>query len=175
MEAVAAAAGVTRQTVYAHFPSRQRLLAAALDHATEEAVAAMDAVEPDRGPAGEALLRLLDASMETARRYPGLLQRVNAMPVSEREDAARHAPVTDRLRALVQRGQRDGEFDAALPPSWLVAVVISLSHASSAQVAAGHLSAAQAREALHISLLRVLAPASSRADPHRTGTGGRRR
>ncbi|OEV21023.1 TetR family transcriptional regulator, partial [Streptomyces nanshensis] len=51
VEAVATAAGVTRQTVYAHFPSRERLLAATLDRLTERTAAAMAAAEPDSGPA----------------------------------------------------------------------------------------------------------------------------
>src|ERR687893_349782 len=62
VEAIAAAAGVTRQTVYAHFPSRDTLLAAVLDRVTAETLATLDAVDLDAGSATEALLRLLDES-----------------------------------------------------------------------------------------------------------------
>jgi hypothetical protein len=44
---VAAAAGVTRQTVYAHFPSRDALIGALLHAAGAETVAAMDAARLD--------------------------------------------------------------------------------------------------------------------------------
>ncbi len=56
LEAIAAA-GVMRQTVYTHYPSREQLLAAVVDRVTEEVVAAMDAAEPDAGTAVDALLR----------------------------------------------------------------------------------------------------------------------
>lgn len=157
VEAVAAEAGVTRQTVYAHFPSRRKLLAAALDHITDEAVAAMDAARLDEGPAAGALLRLLDAGSGTAGRYPVLLRQV------ESSEGGDHTPVEERLRRVIARGQASGEFDAALPADWLVAVAITLGHAAALEVEAGRMSAEAARAALHISLLR----ASGSPDPAR--------
>ena len=46
---VAAAAGLARQTVYAHYPSRRALLAAVVDRITADAVAALDAADLDSG------------------------------------------------------------------------------------------------------------------------------
>ncbi|MFI6318598.1 TetR/AcrR family transcriptional regulator [Nonomuraea sp. NPDC050556] len=149
VEAVAAEAGVTRQTVYAHFPSRRKLLAAALDHVTDEAVAAMDAARLDEGPASGALLRLLDAGSGTAGRYPVLLR------LAEGSEGGDHTPVEERLRRVIGRGQQSGEFDASLPVDWLVAVAITLGHAAAVEVEAGRMSREAAREALHTSLLRV--------------------
>ncbi|MGW6457382.1 TetR/AcrR family transcriptional regulator [Streptomyces sp. NPDC055078] len=156
VEAIATAAGVTRQTVYAHFPSREQLLTAVLDRVTEEAVAAMDAADLDTGPAAEALLRLIDASGRTARRYPVLLKKIGSLPVSRPADHQRHAPVADRLKRVIQRGRRTGEFDDRLPLDWLVAVTIQLGHAAGAETDAGRMSDEEAAEALHTSLLRVL-------------------
>ncbi|MFE2932011.1 hypothetical protein [Streptomyces sp. NPDC059278] len=51
---------VTRQSVYAHFRSREQLLPAIVDRITEEIIAAMDAADLHTGPAADALLRLLD-------------------------------------------------------------------------------------------------------------------
>ncbi|TMR96952.1 TetR/AcrR family transcriptional regulator [Nonomuraea basaltis] len=155
VEAIATAAGVTRQTVYAHFPSREQLLAAVLDRITEEAVAAMDAVDLDTGPAADALLRLLDAGDRTAGRYPVLLQKISSLPVSPQADEERHAPVADRLKRVIQRGQATREFDDLLPPDWLVAVTVKLGHTASEEVDAGRMSREQAAQALHTSLLRV--------------------
>ncbi|MEU5944656.1 TetR/AcrR family transcriptional regulator [Micromonospora sp. NPDC047465] len=156
VEAVASAAGVTRQTVYAHFSSRQQLLAAVLDRVTEEVVAAMDAADTDTGPAADALLRMLDVSAREAGKYRGLLQAISAVPVSPQADQERHAPVVDRLRRVVRRGQEAGEFDDRLPADWFVAVVVKLGHAASEEADAGRMSEADATAALRTSLLRVL-------------------
>lgn len=168
--AIATTAGVTRQTVYAHFPSRHHLLAAVLDRITEETVAAMDAADLATGPAAGALLRLLDASTRVTGRYRVLLQQLTSLPVSPQDDRNRHAPVADRLERLIRRGQQNGEFDDQLAPSWLVAVTISLAHAAGAEVDAGRLSAEEAAGTLHTTLLRALgsgAPTSTTTSPQK--------
>ncbi|HVC35581.1 MAG TPA: TetR/AcrR family transcriptional regulator, partial [Chloroflexota bacterium] len=53
------AAGVTRQTVYAHYASRELLLGAVSDRARAEAIAAVDAAALDEDPPAVALARLL--------------------------------------------------------------------------------------------------------------------
>lgn len=156
LEAIAEAAGVTRQTVYAHFASRDQLLVAVVDGLTQEAVAAMDAADPDAGPAADALLRLLDASAQTARRFPVLLQKFSALPVSPQTDHDRHSPVAERIKRVVQRGQHAGEFNDQLPPDWLVTVAIKLAHAASEEQDAGRMSGQDAQDALRTSLLRIL-------------------
>ncbi|TCP54862.1 TetR family transcriptional regulator [Tamaricihabitans halophyticus] len=160
--AIATAAAVTRQTVYAHFPSRERLLVAVLDHLTEETVAAMDAADLDTGPAVDALLRLLEAGSRTAGRYPVLFQKLGSLPVHPHADQRRHVPIGDRLKRIIQRGQQAGEFDDQLSLDWLVAVTIKLGHAASEEAEAGRLSSVEATEALHVSLLRVFGAAAPR-------------
>lgn len=155
VEAIAAAAGVTRQTVYAHFPAREHLLTAVLERLTDEAVAAIDAADLDTGPAADALLRLLDAGQRTSGRYPALFQKLSSLPVSPHADHQRHAPVADRLKRIIRRGQEAGEFDHQLSPDWLVAVTIKLGHTASEEVDAGRMSSTEATEALRTSLLRV--------------------
>jgi AcrR family transcriptional regulator len=165
IEAIAAAAGVTRQTVYAHYPSRDELLAAAVGRVTEEAVAAMDAADLDEGPAPAALLRLIDAGRRISERYPGLLLHVGSSPVSAEVEHERHAPVTDRLARVIRRGQETGEFDRRLSVDWLAAVTIGLGHAAGNEVAAGRMSGEQAAAALRTSLLRVFGAAEPAATP----------
>lgn len=162
VDAIATTAGVTRQTVYAHFASRERLLAAVLDRITDEAVAAIDAADLDSGPAADALLRLLDAGRPASGRHPVLLQKLASLPVSPQADRHRHAPVAERLKRIVQRGQQAGEFDSRLSPDWLVAVTVKLGHAAGEEVDAGRMTRDEAAMALRTSLLRVFGAAPSR-------------
>lgn len=153
--AIATSAGVTRQTVYAHFPSREQLLLAVLDRLTEEAVAEMDAADLDTGPAADALLRLLEAGRRTSGRYPILFQKIGTLSIKREAAERQHAPVADRLRRIIERGQESGEFDDQLRPDWLIAVTVNLGHAAAEEVDAGRMSPSEAAEALHASLRRM--------------------
>ena len=159
VEDVAAAAGVTRQTVYAHFPSRDALLAAALERVTAEAMAAVDAADLDAGPAADALLRLLDATWRTFERHPLLLHPAASPPMTAQESHDQHQPVFERLDGLLRRGQEAGEFDATLSRTWLMAAVMALGHAAGDEVGAGRMAADEAAAALRRSVLRVLGAA----------------
>jgi AcrR family transcriptional regulator len=157
VESIAAAAGVTRQTVYAHFSSREQLLAAVFQRVTETAVAALDAVDLDRGSATDALLRLLEASAHITARHRLLFRMVRELPVPIDGERRSHAPVVGRLRRLIMRGQRAGEFDNRLSPGWLAAVVVQLGHTAGDEVDAGRMTPDEAVLALRISVLRLLA------------------
>ena len=64
MEDIATAAGVTRQTVYAHFPSRDALIAALIEAARTEGLAAIDAARVDTAPPADAMGQFLDISWQ---------------------------------------------------------------------------------------------------------------
>ncbi|MEW2429138.1 TetR/AcrR family transcriptional regulator [Micromonospora sp. NPDC047644] len=158
LDAIASAAGVTRQTVYAHFPSREHLMAAVVRRITDEAVAAMDAADPDNGSATDALIRVLEAGAQTAGRYPALIQQIASLPVSPNVDEERHAPVAERINRVIRRGQTSGEFDKELPAGWLATITIKLGHAAGEEVDAGRMSPAEATGALRTALIRMLRP-----------------
>lgn len=147
---VATAAGVTRQTVYAHFPSRDDLLDAVVDRVTEEVVAALDAADLDSRPAVDAVLRMIGVGWDFFERYPIILH------VAASTTDARHDPITDRLTAVVRRGRRSGEIDRSMPTRWLVAAVMALGHAAGEQVGSGALSRRAALAALRTSLIRLV-------------------
>lgn len=171
--AVAAAAGVTRQTIYAHFASRDGLLAAVVDHITDQAVAAIDAVDLDAGPAVDALLRLLDAAARATGRHPELVRVINSLPASPEEDRGRHVPVVDRIARVVKRGQDGGEFTADLPTEWLTTVVIALAHAAHEEAEGGGMSADEANAAVHATVLRALG--AGRNSPPRSPSSSSKR
>ncbi|WP_419999891.1 TetR/AcrR family transcriptional regulator [Streptomyces boninensis] len=160
LEAIATAAGVTRPTVYAHFPSREQLLLAVTERITEESAAVMDAAAASGGSAADSLLRLLDAAAQVAGRYPVLMQLISAHPVAPAADHDRHSPIADRFRRVIEQGRETGEFDARFPVDWLVAATIGLAHTAAGEQDGGRLSAAAARDALHGSLLRLLGAAA---------------
>jgi AcrR family transcriptional regulator len=154
MEDIAEAAGVTRQTVYAHFSSRDALLGAVVARVTEQVAAAIDAAQLDQGSATDALVRFVDASWQTLERTP-LLLRLPVVPVGPREELDRHEPITSRLAGVIQRGQRAGEFDRDVSSEWLLAATIALGHAAGEQVTAGLMPVDVAGAAYRRSLLRV--------------------
>src|SRR5260370_7861478 len=62
VSAVAAEAGVSRPTVYAHFPDLERLLEALVERTVRRTMVPLDSAEPGRGLAVDAPRRLLTAS-----------------------------------------------------------------------------------------------------------------
>lgn len=155
MAAIAAAAGVTRQTVYAHFGTRDALVASVGNRVTREAMAMMDAAEVEDGPAVEALLRLQEIGRLLFERHPVLLQ-LGTAPEHAEADRARHEPVTSRLIRLIEKGQAAGEFDPDQPATWLVAAMIALGHTAGDEVGAGRMSVDEAAVHLRAATLRLL-------------------
>ncbi|HST41984.1 MAG TPA: TetR/AcrR family transcriptional regulator [Conexibacter sp.] len=156
LSAVAEAAGVTRTTVYAHFPTRAALVGAVLDAAIAEAAAALDGAEPDSGPPDVALARMVAASWQTIDRQGRLMEAVGQV-LSEAECHARHRPVGERVARTLRRGQDEGRFRDDVPIDWLLAVTYALVHAAAAEVAAGRLPAERAGELAGASVLAACA------------------
>jgi AcrR family transcriptional regulator len=153
MEEIATTAGVTRQTVYAHFPSRDALIAALLHSAGAETVAAMDAARLDTVPPADALRQYLDIGWELIRRNPYLLAPALDRNPPGSDDS--HQAGTARLEQIIRRGQLIGDFDRTLPATWLAAAIIGLFRAAAEQVAAGRLTASKAATLLLDSTLRL--------------------
>ena len=152
VEDIARAAGVSRQTVYAHFPSRETLLNAVIEQATAEVSAAFEAAGLEEAPPAEALIRLLNAGWQVSARYPFLW---NLPEVSPDEDLDRHGPVVERLHEIIQRGQESGDFDRSVPATWLIAAGMAIGRAAEDEVKAGRMTIEDATSAVHLSFLRL--------------------
>jgi AcrR family transcriptional regulator len=155
MAEIAAAAGVARQTVYAHFESRDALLDAVAERALAEAVAAIDAAELERGAPADALARLVPAWWETVSRHARVLEALAAAFPGTEDVHDFHSPILERLERLVRRGQRAGDFDRRLPAAWVAAAFLGLMHSAADEVAAGRLGDEAARAALERTVPRV--------------------
>jgi AcrR family transcriptional regulator len=146
MERVAAAAGVSRATLYHHFRSRDALMDALTDRSIGEITAALAEARADEGAAPEAMHRVLRAAWQVIGRYRGLV--IVNQRLERGELRARLAPALAPVRALIARGQRDGAFDPDLPAEWLLTTVIDLIHGASRQVTGGAMDPATAERAL---------------------------
>jgi AcrR family transcriptional regulator len=146
---------VTRQTVYAHYPSRKALLAAVVDRVTAEVAVALGEIDIDSGTAAQALERWVQSSWLLVHRYPVLLTPAVAAAAPEGDEYARHLPIIDSLQRLLRRGRRTGEFDNAHPPGWYVAAIIGLGHAAGEEAAAGRMSIAKAGRAFADAVRRI--------------------
>jgi AcrR family transcriptional regulator len=159
VEDIARAAGLSRQTVYAHFPSREALLNAVVTRATAEVTAAIEAAGVDDAPPAAALIGLLEAGWAATARYPFLW---HLPAVSPGEDLDRHGPVVERLLEIIRRGQESGDFDRRLPPGWLLAAGLALGRAAEDEVRAGRMTVEDATTAVHHSFLRLFGLPDSR-------------
>src|SRR3954470_12210064 len=73
MAEIARRAGVVRATIYMHFPTREALLDAVMEHATGQVAEATRLAEPERGEPTEALERVLLATWRQLDQFHSVL------------------------------------------------------------------------------------------------------
>jgi AcrR family transcriptional regulator len=155
LEHIARRAGVSRATLYHHFPTRDALMDALTEQSIEEVKTALEAVNPQEGTATEALERVVLAAWQVIGRYRGLVIVNQRLPRGELR--IRLEPALEPLGSLIERGQRSGEFDPELSADWLLGILTDLIHAASRQVTAGTMEPRTAERALLRSAAGVLA------------------
>jgi AcrR family transcriptional regulator len=139
MAEIARRAGVVRATIYMHFPTRESLLDAVMEHATGLVAQAIREAEPDRGEPKEALERVLLATWQQLSQFHNVLQ-ININRLSAKELRRRHLPMTSQLVPLAERGQAEGVFRSDVSAIWLIAVVRAIVHTASTELQGGRLS-----------------------------------
>ena len=151
ISAVASEAGVSRPTVYAHFPDRSELVQALVERTVKQAMSAIETAEPDQGPAADALQRLIASSWQQIASHD---QIAHAAARELSHDAMRqsHASARETIRKLLQRGRKDGSFRSDIPVDWLVTASLALMHAAAESVRSGELSAEAAPKALSLTI-----------------------
>lgn len=174
ISAVAAEARVSRPTVYAHFPDLERLLEALVDRTVRRTMAAVGSAEPDRGPAVDALLRLLAASWEEIGRHEDIA-RASGADLSA--DAMRRAHQAARavITKLIERGRREGVFRTDVAAGWLVTSCLALIHAAAEEVRAGDLNSKAALDVLSVTILDLFTGPGPVGHPPKLKTGSQRK
>lgn len=149
--AVAGEAGVSRVTVYSHFPDGDALLEAVVARAVRHAAAALAAARLDSGTPVSALRRMIEAGWQELARHTTTAQAAVARLGAHAMTRSHHA-AQDEVAALVQRGRADGSFRTDVPAQWLVASAFALFHTCAAEVHAGRLDPAEALHTLTVTV-----------------------
>jgi TetR/AcrR family transcriptional repressor of mexCD-oprJ operon len=136
MSAVAVESGLSRPTLYAHFDDRQTLLAAVVERAVRRWATAVERVAPERGPAPDALRRLIEIGWEVLASNAHIADAA-ATELSSEIRAASHASGHEVLGRLIERGRADGSFRTDVPARWLLSAFFALAHAARDDVSAG--------------------------------------
>jgi AcrR family transcriptional regulator len=156
MAEIARRAGVVRATIYVHFPTRESLLDAVMEHAVAEVAQATSDAEPQRGEPKEALERVLRATWQELDRFHALLA-INTSRLSAKELRRRHLPVTTQLAPLIERGQKEGLFRSDLPVSWHLAVIRAIVHTASNELQSGRIAEREVEAAMLTTALAAIA------------------
>ena len=157
MAEIARRAGVVRATIYMHFPTREALLDAVMEHATGLVAQAIREAEPDRGEPKQAFERVLLATWQQLGQFQSVLQ-ININRLSTKELHRRHLPITTQFIPLLERGQAMGIFRRDVSAVWLIAVVRAIVHTASTELQAGRLTHAEVERTM---LTTALAAVSS--------------
>jgi TetR/AcrR family transcriptional repressor of mexCD-oprJ operon len=157
MAEIARRAGVVRATIYMHFPTREALLDAVMEHATGQVADAIREAEPGRGQPEEALERVILATWKQLSEFHGVLQ-INMNRLSAQELRRRHLPMTTQFIPLLERGQAQGVFRSDVSATWLIAVVRAIVHVASTELQAGRLSQAEVERTMLTTALAAVSP-----------------
>jgi AcrR family transcriptional regulator len=127
MVAIAGEAGVSRPTLYAHYPTLAEVVEAAVHRSVAATTAAFRAARPEDGPPAEALLRLVRASWQQLASVQALARGAAAY-VAPGAVHRTHEPMFAPLQALIARGRAERAFRDDVPADWLVTLYLSLVH-----------------------------------------------
>jgi AcrR family transcriptional regulator len=116
---IAAAAGVSRGTIYRHFPTRHALLRALADSARTEVEQRLQDANLVNVPIEDGIGRAARALVAVGNRYPAALQDTTILGT--------HNPaIREPLTTLLQRGRADGRIRSDVPLDCLLESLLAL-------------------------------------------------
>jgi TetR/AcrR family transcriptional regulator, mexCD-oprJ operon repressor len=155
--AVAAEAGVSRVTVYSHFPTQEALFEEVARRAISRFAQTLDQVDLEHGDPVTTLEQLIGHAWAGITRNHVIAQAAtqHLSPVAlERAHGLLHEP----LRLFIERGQREGAFRSDLPADWLMMSYFALMHAYRDGVIRGRFGEDDASRILTATLLGLFTP-----------------
>jgi AcrR family transcriptional regulator len=172
MQEIADLLMVGRTTLYRYFKNREELARAIWVQAIDEVADTIRDSRLEEGEAGEALRRVIQGLIAIGDRYrvlfsgellseacPDPEHHAGAFdPTGKKAMLSAKSPEMDALgaglRSLVERGQREGAFDPAMPARWIVSVMGSLIVSAQKLVQEGELARNHAADLVADTLLR---------------------
>ena len=151
---LATKAGLSRPTVYSHFPGRAELLQAVMERSVRAAVAAIESAGPGQGTPIEALERVIRSAWSQLANHHDLARSIGQeVPIGAMQAA--HHDALALVGKIVARGRLDRSFRQDLPEVWLVTACIGLMHAAADAVNGGQMEAEAACAALTVSIVEL--------------------
>jgi TetR/AcrR family transcriptional regulator, mexCD-oprJ operon repressor len=165
MPELAAAAGVSRATLFRRFPSRAALVAELCEAAAEAFVRAVQDAAPEDGPPPQALQRVVQA----LGRLAAVVGLLGLQPIQEHVETSllqRTAATEESLRRLVRRGQESGHFRVEVDPEWVLTMLTWLLVGAADSVRLGRLTPGSTQRHLAATLSATLhRPSASTSTP----------
>ncbi len=151
---VAKEAGVSRVTVYAHFPTREELVEAVVARVTRAAQDSIENANPAEGDPVEALERVITVAWAELERQQAIRQAA-AEELSPEAVWRAHQSAAGTVEKLIERGRREGSFRKDLPVEWLIASCFALLHTAADEVREGRIKPEAAMGAVKTSLIEL--------------------
>jgi TetR/AcrR family transcriptional regulator, fatty acid metabolism regulator protein len=134
MEDIAGRVGISRAAIYLHFPSKEDLVLALIQHGIETSVERLDALLAEHKSPREKVRALIERSYGNA--VQSSFQVFSAVmhnptffsKAAEKRQAMGDLwkPTTQRLAALLEQGKRSGDFDPDMPTPLMVGLLVVL-------------------------------------------------
>ena len=152
MDQIAKASGVARATLYRHFENRQDLLREIYRSGLDAAAEAIDAAEPERGDAPQAIGRIIDALLIVGDRYRIITEQGLDYPELLPRAEKAFLPVVE----LIERGQKQRALRKDLSVGWLTAAMITLTTSAIRAIGRGDLEPDGAAEVVAVTFLQAI-------------------